>query len=135
VDPAESLQHILQSKRIFGELFYEVLFRRFPKIRLHFDGVDMERQALVVTMALDSVVHHADGDYPAVRLYLRHLGTQHHRKGISPELYPMWCDAMMVALETFLGELWDETLAAQWRKALNQATHTMVEGYRKPEAI
>jgi hemoglobin-like flavoprotein len=135
LDLSRSLDTILQSRRIFGELFYEVLFRRFPKIRLYFDGVDMDRQALVVTMALDSVRHHAAGDYPAVRLYLQHLGSQHHRKGIPADLYPMWCDAMMIALERFLAEDWDEELAAEWRVALNHATHTMVEGYRRPPAV
>ena len=131
----ESLQTILESSDNFGRAFYDEFFMRHPKIFTYFDGVDMTRQALVLTMALTTIVNHYASSNIAIEHYLRHLGTMHHRWEIPPELYPKWCDTMLRVLERFLGDEWDEALASDWRKALEKASQTLIRGYDRPVGI
>ncbi len=131
----ESLKRIMDSSENFGRAFYDEFFLRYPKIFVYFDGVDMTRQELVLTMALNTIVNHYANPGVAIEHYLKHLGTMHHRWEIPPELYPKWCDTMMKVLEKFLQEDWDESLAGQWREALEKASQTLIRGYDRPVGI
>jgi hemoglobin-like flavoprotein len=101
----------------------------------YFEKVDMTRQALVLTMALTTIVHHYANPNVAIDHYLRHLGTMHSRWKIPPELYPKWCDTMLKVLARSLGEDWDEELAGEWRKALEKASQTLIRGYDRPVGV
>lgn len=125
----ESLEHVLRSKDRFGETFYELFFERFPEVRQHFDGVNLTRQAVLVTMALIIIERYFHEPFAATELYLQYLGTRHKERAIAQELYPKWCEAMLSALEQFHGESWNDALAGQWREAIGQATEVMFEGY------
>ena len=126
-----SLARVLESREIFGALFYEEFFRRFPEAVPHFAGVDMERQSLVITMALSVIERYHDTEFGAIDHYLQHLGSAHHRRAIPAELYPKWIDAMLAALERFLGEDWSAALRTEWRAALEKTAHTMLKGYER----
>lgn len=131
----ESLARILQSREIFGGLFYEEFFRRFPEAAPHFQGIDMERQSLVLTMALAVVERYRAADFGAIDHYLQHLGSAHHRRAIPLDLYPKFIDAMLAALERFLGDGWSPALATAWRGALEKTVQTMLKGYERRVGI
>jgi hemoglobin-like flavoprotein len=131
----ESLERILSSERDFGALFYKTFFARVPHAKVHFEGLDMERQALVLTMALTAVVqYHSDG-FTAVQKYLRVLGTRHSDRDIAMDLYAGWAKSMLETLATFHGDDWNDALALAWQHALDDAINVMFEGYQKRARI
>ena len=132
---SESLDQILESKELFGKAFYEYFLLNNPSVVPYFEGVDMARQELVLTMALSTIVQHSVKDHAAIDHYMRHLGTRHNRWKIPPDTYPLWCDAMLVTLKKMLGDHWSDELAAEWRAALEKASHTLLKGYDRHVGI
>jgi hemoglobin-like flavoprotein len=132
MDIQESLHRLLQSKEVFGVLFYEVFFERCPEARGYFAGIRMDYQAAVVTMALKILEAYSSHRYPAMAEYLKYLGHKHHGRAILPDLYPKWRDALLDALARFHGPDWDDATALQWREAFERAREVMFEGYREP---
>jgi len=129
VDIRESVERVLASEALLGEVFYEEFFRECPEAVSLFGGVDMRRQALVLTMALPVIAHNQTSDSPAIGHYLKLLGARHRDRGVAADLYPRWSAAMMVALEQVLGDAWNEDLAVQWEGALRKASATLLSGY------
>jgi hemoglobin-like flavoprotein len=132
---AESLRKILESERLFGSMFYDVFFTRSPEARKYFDGVDMKRQALVLTMALQMMEQFHTNGYAAIDHYLRHIGHHHHDRDVPRELYADWRDSLLVALEQFLGADWSDDLRGEWERAIASATTAMFRGYDEPIGI
>lgn len=125
----QSLEQILRSKSGFGQSFYEVFFSRYPHVQQHFDGVNLQRQALLLTMALIVIERYFYEPFPATEQYLQYLGTRHNEWEIPRELYPQWKDAMLTTLEQFHGDDWSEDLGRQWSEAIGRATELIFEGY------
>ncbi len=130
MDISESLNRILESNDIFGESFYEIFFNSYPDVQAYFDGVDMKRQAVLLTMALTVVEQFYSQQHLATKKYLMYLGMQHHAREIPEGLYTQWRDAMLETLFQFHGDDWTPQLASQWREAIEQTTHVMLQGYQ-----
>jgi hemoglobin-like flavoprotein len=135
MDIRESMDRVLASDTLLGEIFYEEFFRKAPEAAAHFENVDMRRQGLVLTMALPMIAHHQTSSSPAIGHYLRLLGARHREWKIPADLYPAWSEAMLAALQRMLGDAWDEELAVQWRAALQKASATLLSGYDGPVGI
>jgi hemoglobin-like flavoprotein len=126
-----SLEKILHSGDQFGDLFYEIFFESHPEAKKYFDGIDMKRQSLMLTMALKLMgEYHAKG-YAAINQYLEHLGTRHSDRGVPQEVYTDWSDSLLTALSRFHGKDWNETLAEEWRDAVVATSKVMFNGYDK----
>ena len=125
----ESMQRILQSEDIFGEVFYKTFFARCPEAEAYFKGIDMKRQALSLTMTMTLIEQFYTNTYAAVRIYLQYLGMRHHDREIPPELYPKMLDAILESLEEFHGSDWDDNLSRQWHTAISLASQQMLKGY------
>ena len=132
---AESVQRVLRAADVFGELFYEEFFRRCPEAKPYFEGHDMKRQALIMTMTLQSVQQYADGGYPAVDHYIEHLGAVHRRRNIPMNMYPQFRAAMLHVLGKLLSDVWDRDLRQQWETALDKSVRAMLKGYGSPGGI
>jgi hemoglobin-like flavoprotein len=131
MDMHQSFERILASKQVIGDLFYEALFTRHPEIRPFFEGIDLRRQAVLLTMELSVIdAFHRFRNGPA-RLYLQYLGTKHHHRGIPLELYSPFRDTMLEVLQRFLEGDWTEELATEWKTAIDDASAVMFEGYSK----
>jgi hemoglobin-like flavoprotein len=127
----ESIQEIFRNERRVAELFYGLFLERYPEARPYFEGIDLKRQAVLLTMALMLVEHHYVHLNRVTEDYLRVLGYQHHvRRGIPAELYPPFCECLLVALEQSHGEAWEPRLAEQWREALEMSSRIMLQGYQ-----
>ena len=125
----ESMHKILTQSDTLADLFYLVFLEKYPEVQVHFQGVDMRRQNVLLTMALAAVERHYQHRYPATAAYLTILGRQHKARGIGRELYPNWRDALMATLERFHAQEWDEGLAMQWRVAIDAAIECMLDAY------
>jgi hemoglobin-like flavoprotein len=130
MDIRESLNRILQQKQAVADLFYVAFLEHDPEVQREFAGVNMMHQAVLLTMALMVMERHYTGSYPATEAYLKYLGTRHHDRGVAPEFYPKFRDALLLTLERFHGEDWNGPLAAQWRGAIDLAWEAMLEGYK-----
>jgi hemoglobin-like flavoprotein len=126
-----SLEQILRSGDQFGNLFYEIFFEQHPEAKRYFDGIDMKRQGLMLTMALKLMgEYHAKG-YAAINHYLEHLGTRHSDRGVPTEVYTDWADSLLATLERFHGKEWNGDLAEEWRDAVSATSEVMFKGYDK----
>ena len=128
---SQSLDQILDSTDVFGEEFYRSFFEQFPEVRKFFDGVNIYRQSVLLTMALIMVEQCYSTPYVATQRYLQYLGTKHQELKIPEEMYPKWKESMIATLRQFHGDAWDEELESQWRVAIERATELMLEGYKK----
>jgi hemoglobin-like flavoprotein len=129
MDIHESLHRILGQETDLANRFYAAFLER-PGVREHFAGVDVRRQALLLTMSLMVMERHHLHPYSATNLYLKYLGTRHHDRKIPLELYPVFRDVLLEALADFHGPDWDAGLAAQWRAAIDGSAERMREGYQ-----
>ncbi|MCA9075819.1 MAG: globin [Planctomycetaceae bacterium] len=128
---AESIHQILSRNDLVTDLFYLTYFERYPDIQTHFDGVDMEQQAVLLKMALTTIQQYYDHDYPAAEQYLLVLGHKHHLRRIPQDLYADWRDCMLDTLERYFEHMWSEDLEDQWTEAINNAIDVMCRGYRE----
>jgi hemoglobin-like flavoprotein len=135
MDIRESVKQVMNSKELLGVSFYNVFFERHPDVQRYFEGIDMRRQTLVLTMALMLVERYYITSFIATERFLQYLGTQHRARGIPRELYPDWVAAMLATLERFHGATWSEALAQQWREALDKAVDIMLQGYEQEFGI
>lgn len=132
---AESVERVLRAREVFGELFYQEFFRRCPEAEPLFDGMDMERQALVMTMTLQTVAQYAEGKYPSVDRYVSHLGAVHRHRNIPMEMYPHFRAAMLTVLGRLLSDVWSKELRSAWEIALDKSVRAMIKGGEHPESI
>ena len=78
MDIRDSLQVILATgKPQFSERFYSNFFGHYPEIEKKFDAVDLKRQGIMLTMALQVVVEHYLRPHLTMKNYLRLLGHKH----------------------------------------------------------
>ena len=127
----ESLQQILASKQIFGAQFYETFFARCPEVQEFFKDVNIERQAVLLTMALVVIEKQYSCPFTAAEEYLKYLGTKHHDWKIPKSRYADWTAAMIETLGQFHGSDWDESLEQQWRDAIAHVIEFMFQGYEQ----
>ena len=130
MDIHQSIDEVLDSEDILGQLFYEIFLTRYPDLQQYFAGVNMQHQAVVLAMALLMIEQYDTYRYPAIAKYLRELGVRHQRRQIPPELFPRFRDALVEALAQHHGEAWNAPLDQQWRRAIDGATAVMLEGYQ-----
>ncbi len=127
----ESLESILGSGTEFGSTFYDNFFERCPKAVEYFEGIDMNRQRLVLTMALKLLEQYYTNRFLSIEQYLHTMGTRHNDHRVPRDMYPEWKDAMLVTLEGFHGDQWNDDLAREWTEAIELATDVMFRGYDK----
>lgn len=125
----ESLQRVLSDKEPVIRRFYDRFLLENPEARKLFVDVDLKKQALMLTMALIVTEAHSRDNYPAVEHYLHVLGDRHREAGVPRELFGPFCDCLIETIRERQADDWDDSLAAQWRSAIDRATATMFDGY------
>lgn len=129
MDVQESLRQILESREGFCDRFYVAFFHWHPEVWEYFAHVNLQRQAVLLTVALQMVVQYHLHSFPAIEAYFTVLGQEHCRRGIGPELYPKFREVMLRTLSRFHGRDWDEQLAQQWTAALELASEKILAAY------
>lgn len=132
LDLSESIESILSGDVKFGHDFYDVFLARYPQVRRYFDGVDLDRQSVLLMMSLLVIEQQASNQYESTSSYLADLGAKHREWRIPKELYPYFREALFDVLAKHHGDDWDESLMSQWAAAIDSATEQMVCGYDDP---
>ena len=105
--------------------FYSHIFVSHPETRAMFP-LSMAGQRDKFVSALGRIVSHAhqiDGDAD----FLRHLGRDHRKYAVVAGHYDAVGASLVATLKHFLGEEWDEELAAEWAAAYQVIARIMVE--------
>jgi hemoglobin-like flavoprotein len=126
---AESLHLLLAREQVVTDLFYIKYLGRYPELAAHFEGVDMDYQAVLLRMALSVIHQYQEHHYPAAEQYLLVLGRKHARRSIPQDLYSEWRDCMLDTLEQVLGDNWSDDLEAEWTEAIDTAIEVIQRGY------
>lgn len=105
--------------------FYSHIFVSHPETRAMFP-LSMAGQRDKFVSALGRIVSHAhqiEGDAD----FLRHLGRDHRKYAVVAGHYDAVGASLVATLKHFLGEEWDEELAAEWAAAYQVIARIMVE--------
>ena len=121
----KSLREILESKQVVADLFY-VRFLQDPEVLRHFLAVDMKRQAVLLTMALQIVVQYYVNSLPLMEAYFKIRGREHKVRGIGSELYLKFRQCLLETFREFHGPDWTDALERQWTDALELACQKML---------
>lgn len=128
----DSINEILDSDLRFGRSFYDTFFKRDPRVEKYFQGVNMHRQAAILTMTLLVIENYRAAQRPAMATYLRELGVKHKEWEIPLEMYSVFRDALLETLAQFHGKDWNDVLALQWDTAVDHTIREMIKGYETP---
>lgn len=105
--------------------FYSHLFLAHPEVRSMFP-LSMANQRDKLVSALGRVVSHVD-QIETDEAFLQHLARDHRKYGVITEHYNAVGVSLCATLQHFLGDEWDEDLAADWAMAYQVIARIMVE--------
>ncbi len=135
MDIHQSLDSILASGSQFAEGFYQRFELEHPGIFRHFNGMNMKRQAHLLTTALVLVVSDYEKDTESIKEYLRVLGTRHHHRNIDKADFEAWEQTLLRFLSEFHQANWSEELSNQWQSALTKAIDQVLLGYENQHHV
>jgi hemoglobin-like flavoprotein len=133
MDISSSIRALFAHDELIIKRFYTRFFERDERVREMFRDVDMNRQAIMLTTALNVVELNYTGDLSATKKFLKMLGREHALMHAPKELYPIFCDCLLETLAEFHGSDWDVALEKQWRGAIERAFAVMFEAYDECE--
>ena len=102
----------------FVDIFYDIFLESDDRIRQQFSQIDFEKQKKLLRKALLSALTFAAGGSVARERLQALRANQHQSAGEkSPEIYPVWIDALMQAIAVCDLQYGAE-LEADWRAVL-----------------
>lgn len=110
-----------------AERFYEIFLEADPRLKPLFKNTDFKRQRDLLIHAIVMLIEYADGK-PLGEMAIRRLGELHSRRkmNVTPDLYPIWVDAMVGALAELDSEF-SPDLEQQWRNVMQKGIAVMVQ--------
>lgn len=124
-----SVQRILAQKSTAIRSFYDRFLAACPDAHRDFLGVDLEMQALMLTMALVSVADYHLHGHATTENYLRVLGHRHDQAGIDRRNFATFRRCLVETLAEILADDWSAELERDWTAALDKSIAVMLEGY------
>jgi ferredoxin-NADP reductase/hemoglobin-like flavoprotein len=121
----ESFAHVEAVADKAMAYFYGRLFASNPEMRALFP-LAMDRQRDRFFRALARLVWSLDCP-EQLTAYLRELGRDHRRFGVTARHYPEFMAALLATVREFAGPAWSDDVAAAWEAALDLVTRTMLE--------
>ena len=109
--------------------FYESFLGNYPEFAEFFRDTDMRRQSNLLISALVMIESHYARQNEGFSAYLKHLGSDHEKRGIAPSHYATWTEAMLNALAAFHGDDWSDELKQSWDAAIENAVADILSGY------
>jgi hemoglobin-like flavoprotein len=120
-----SFDQVAAQPRALAKRFYQELFAAAPHLRPLFPA-DMTSLQGHFEAALALVIRNLE-DVSVLQESLRDLGAQHVRWGAKPEDYATVRDALVRAIRG-ASEAWDDTLEADWHRAITAIAVPMLQG-------
>jgi hemoglobin-like flavoprotein len=119
----------------FSDEFYRHMFERFPELKERFTGVMMAHQGALLMAALGVIARNHQKPRTSVNEYLKVLGHRHYQHGISAEDYGKFQTSLLETLAKYLGPRWNDALEDEWRRAMQAAVDTMLQGHREGQVV
>jgi NAD(P)H-flavin reductase/hemoglobin-like flavoprotein len=121
----ETFAHVEAAAGKATAYFYGRLFASNPEMRALFP-LAMDRQRDRFFRALARLVWSLDCP-EQLTAYLRELGRDHRKFGVTARHYPEFMAALLVTVREFAGPAWSDEVAAAWEAVLDLVTRTMLE--------
>jgi len=122
----ESWQEILPQSEMFADRLYQNLFLLHPELRpLFIRSMGMQGRKLIsmFTTVIDSL-NEPEQKQPS----LLATNQRHIHYGVAAEDYSRICAALIMTLQEFLGERFDDELQDQWKEACTIIQQAMRSG-------
>lgn len=116
----------------FSDCFYRHLFQNHPELEPMFAEVSLELQEKKLIASLALIVENLHNP-EALSHALQGLGAYHVTKGTLTEHYPFVGQALLQALEEFLGKDWTPAVAEAWIEAYRTISDIMLAGAGHPD--
>ncbi|MDH3746453.1 MAG: globin, partial [Acidobacteriota bacterium] len=120
----------------FLDLFYRLFLESSPKVREKFADTDFERQktALRASFILMRLVA-ADNGVGADK-HLKELAVRHSSAdlNIGAELYDLWLDSLISAVESYDPEF-DDEIGEAWEKVMGVGIRYLLSHYHPSAAV
>lgn len=126
-------EQIVPNAEAAAALFYENLFKSFPRLRSMFDQVAMTEQRTKLVMALSLVVRSL-GQLSSVLPLLRELGRRHAEYGVTEPHYGMVGEALIDTLQQGLGDGFTPEAREAWGVAYGMVAAVMLDGAKRSAA-
>lgn len=126
-------EQIAPNAETAAELFYQNLFKAFPRVAPLFAGSNMVEQRMKLVMALSLVVRSL-GQLSSVIPVLRALGKKHVAYGVVEGHYGMVGEALLETLQQGLGDVFDAEAREAWTVAYGIVAAVMLDGAAQAEA-
>jgi NAD(P)H-flavin reductase/hemoglobin-like flavoprotein len=120
----ESFAHVEAAAGKATAYFYGRLFASNPEMRALFP-LAMDRQRDRFFRALARIVWSLDSP-DGLTAYLRQLGRDHRRFGVTARHYPEFMEAVAAMVREFSGPAWSDEVAAAWDAVLALVRETML---------
>ena len=108
----------------FADLFFDVLFTAEPALRPLFQ-TDMPTQKRKLLEMLQWIADRLE-DRAELQTTLRALGARHVQYHVLPRHYPVFVDALLVAMSEVAGDAWNDQSRVDWRTALERIAEIML---------
>lgn len=113
----------------FFTSFYERFRSSSDEVEKKFEGTDLRRQTRALRDAFYLLLRAVGGDPEAWQaLELRAVRHDHRHLDISPGMYQLWLESLLVTIREFDPKLDRETEAA-WRRVMQKGIDFMVSKY------
>eukprot|EP00934_Nitzschia_sp_Nitz4_P006395 Nitzschia sp. Nitz4//scaffold135_size62275//29543//30279//NITZ4_006351-RA/size62275-augustus-gene-0.2-mRNA-1//1//CDS//3329535566//6385//frame0 len=124
---------------IAGELLFRKIFEIDPSARhlYSFEEANEEdvykseafkEHARLVVLCLEQIVNMLGPDLEPFLVELQEMGARHVTYGVVPSQYPVVEAALMITLETALGEKWTPSLQNSWKTVYGLISSAMLLG-------
>jgi len=128
-----SFEQIKPSAIAFSDCFYRHLFQNNPALKPMFAEVSPELQQKKLVASLALIVENLHNP-SSLGQALQGLGAYHVTKGTEKDHYPQVGEALLQALQEYLGDNWTPSVAQAWLEAYQLIATTMLEGTQHPNA-
>lgn len=109
------------------QIFYALLFERYPEVKPLFGRNSQREQAQMLTEAVGMLVANVD-DPEFVRSTMLAVGKKHLDYGVEDRMYGWVGECLVATLERVSAEAWTAKLQTAWTETLTAISGIAVEG-------
>jgi hemoglobin-like flavoprotein len=109
--------------------FYDVLFARYPEVRVLFGRNSRQKQEEMLTKALIAVIDHLE-DPSWLGGTLEALGRKHVGYNVTEDMYDWVGECLLITLSDVLAADWTPRVAKAWAEAYGAISGAMIKGAR-----
>jgi hemoglobin-like flavoprotein len=131
----DSLARCLRGEQFF-QRFYELFLASSAEVRDKFSNTDFGRQRRMLQTSFYVLVEYIALGWPECQAYLERIASSHSRQGrdIRPELYDLWLDCLLRAVQE-RDEQYSSEVEAAWRYMMGAGIAFLKSRYGQPAVV